>query len=199
MIQPGLTPTYYTITFLGYISIIIVYSIFLRDNLKTNNYWVIFGSMLILYGYATLTYEYYQEWEIAINEEKRLHIDQRYKKGQNLEQAQQQEFQLVEFELVKKHFFQGHFILFLFHALSFIIPINMHVKTSNITAMLGHFMIYTNKYLTFGYFLMLIYYILYFIRNYHESPKRFVNKLQLSAAVLIMYRYLQNIIYMLTR
>ena len=80
MQKTGLTPTYYIITLLGYVVMTSVYAIYLRYNLKHYNYGVIFGSTLILYGYGLLAYEYYEEWNIAINEEKRLHIDNKYDK-----------------------------------------------------------------------------------------------------------------------
>jgi hypothetical protein len=198
MQKTGLTPTYYIITLLGYVVMTSVYAIFLRYNLKHYKYGVIFGSALILYGYALLAYEYYEEWSVAINEEKRLHIDNKYDKKETIKKAEQKEFQFVELELVTKHFFKGHAMLCLFHILSFIIPINEHLKMTDITAMLGHFMVYTNTYLTFGYVLLLTYYLLYLIRNYAETHKYFVNKLQVVGSGMLIYHYIQNIIYMLT-
>ena len=198
MQKTGLTPTYYIITLLGYVVMTSVYAIYLRYNLKHYNYGVIFGSTLILYGYGLLAYEYYEEWNIAINEEKRLHIDNKYDKKETIKKAEQKAFQFVELELVSKHFFKGHVVLGLFHALSFIIPINEHVKMTDITAILGHFMVYTNTYLTFGYVLLLTYYILYLIRNYAEAHKYFVNKLQLVGASMLIYHFVLDIKYMLT-
>jgi hypothetical protein len=189
MAKSGLPPTYYIITLLGYAVMMCVYAIFLRHNLKEYNYGIIFGCVLILYGYVLLFYEYYQAWGISINEEKRLDIDMKNK---------QKEFQFVELELVSKHFFKGHVILGLFHLLSFIIPINEHVKMTDITAILGHFMVYTNTYLTFGYVLLLTYYILYLIRNYAEAHKYFVNKLQVLGASMLIYHFVLDINYMLT-
>lgn len=189
MAKAGLPPTYYIITLLGYAVMMCVYAIFLRYNLKEYNYGIIFGCVLILYGYALLFYEYYQAWGISINEEKRLDIDMKNK---------QKEFQFVELELVSKHFFKGHVVLGLFHLLSFIIPINEHVKMTDITAILGHFMVYTNTYLTFGYVLLLTYYILYLIRNYAEAHKYFVNKLQVLGASMLIYHFVLDIKYMLT-
>ena len=198
MQRSGLTPTYYIITLLGYVVMIWVYAIFLRYNLKQYKYGVIFGSALIFYGYALLAYEYYKEWNIAINEEKRLHMDKKHDTNTIIQNAEQKIFQLVELELVTKHFFKGHFILGLFHTLSFIIPINEHLKTSDITAIFGHFMVYTDTYLTFGYVLLLAYYIVYLIRNYEEARKYFVNKLQVLGSSMLIYHYIQNIRYMLT-
>ena len=189
MQKTGLTPMYFIITLLGYAVMICVYSIFLRYNLKHYNYGIIFGSVLILYGYILLFYEFYEEWKIAINEEYRRHIDKK---------NEQTEFQFVNIELVSKHFFQGHVILALFHVLSFIIPINEHVKMTDITAILGHFMVYTDTYLTFGYVLLLTYYVLYLIRNYAEAHKYFVNKLQVVGASMLIYHFVQDIMYMLT-
>jgi hypothetical protein len=189
----GLTPTYYIITLLGYVVMICIYAIFLRYNLKQHKYGLIFGSALILYGYILLFYEYYEEWSVAINEEKQLHIDKTDDK-----KVEQNIFQFIELELVIKHFFKGHVVLGLFHALSFIIPINEHVKTSDITAILGHFMVYNDIYLTFGYVLLLTYYVLYLIRNYAEAHKYFVNKLQVVGASMLIYHFVQDIKYMLT-
>ena len=197
MQRTGLTPTYYIITLLGYVVMICIYAIFLRYNLKQYKYGLIFGSALILYGYILLFYEYYEEWSVAINEEKQLHIDKKNEKKENIKNAEQNIFRFVEFELVIKHFFKGHFILGLFHTLSFIIPINEHVKTSDITAILGHFMDYTDNYLTFGYVLLLTYYVLYLIRNYAEAHKYFVNKLQVVGASMLIYHFVQDIKYML--
>ena len=198
MKKSGLPPMYYIITLLGYVVMTSVYAIFLRYNLKQYKYGVIFGSALILCGYALLAYEYYEEWNIAINEEKRLHIDNKYDKKETIKKPDQKEFQFVELELVSKHFFKGHVVLGLFHALSFIIPINEHVKMTDITAILGHFMVYTNTYLTFGYVLLLTYYILYLIRNYAEAHKYFVNKLQVLGASMLIYHFVLDIKYMLT-
>ena len=198
MQKTGLTPTYYIITLLGYVVMTSVYAIYLRYNLKHYNYGVIFGSTLILYGYGLLAYEYYEEWNIAINEEKRLHIDNKYDKKETIKKAEQKAFQFVELELVSKHFFKGHVVLGLFHALSFILPINEHLKMSDITAVLGHFMVYANTYLTFGYVLLLTYYMLYLIRNYEEAHKYFVNKLQLVGASMLIYHFVLDIKYMLT-
>jgi hypothetical protein len=198
MQKTGLTPTYYIITLLGYGVMMCVYAIYLRYNLKQYKYGLIFGSALILYGYALLFYEYYEEWSVAINEEKRLHIDKKNEKKETIKRAEQKEFQFVELELVTKHFFKGHVILGLFHALSFIIPINEHLKTSDITAILGHFMVYNDIYLTFGYVLLLAYYILYLIRNYEEAHKYFVNKLQVIGSSMLIYHFVQDIKYMLT-
>jgi len=197
MKKTGLTPTYYIITLLGYVVMTLVYAIYLRYNLKHYSYGVIFGSALILYGYALLAYEYYEVWNVAVNTEKKLHIDKKSEKKATIEKAEQKDFQFIELELVTKHFFKGHVILGIFYALSFIIPINEHVKTSDITAMFGHFMVYTNTYLTFGYALLLAYYVLYLIRNYEEARKYFVNKLQVLGSGMLIYHYIQNIMYML--
>lgn len=194
----GLTPVYYIIILLGYVVMMLVYIIFLRDNLKDRNYMHIFGSVLILYGYALLVYEYSEEWRIAIDREKSLDIDNKYEKKETIKRLEQEDFQFVELELVKQHFFKGRVILGLFHMLSFILPINKHVKMTDITAILGQFMVYTDTYLTFGYVLLLTYYVLYFIRNYKEANKYFVNKLQLVGSSMLIYHYFQNIMYMLT-
>jgi len=198
MKKSGLPPMYYIITLLGYAVMMCVYAIYLRHNLKQYNYGIIFGCMLILYGYALLFYEYYQAWNIAINEEKRLDIDNKYDKKETIKKPDQKEFQFVELELVSKHFFKGHVVLGLFHALSFIIPINEHVKMTDITAILGHFMVYTDIYLTFGYVLLLTYYVLYLIRNFAEAHKYFVNKLQVLGASMLIYHFVLDIKYMLT-
>jgi hypothetical protein len=198
MQKTGLTPTYYIITLLGYVVMTLVYAIFLRYNLKHYKYGLIFGSALILYGYVLLFYEYYEEWSVAINEEKRLHIDKKDEKKATIKKAEQKEFQFVELELVIKHFFKGHVVLGLFHALSFILPINEHVKMTDITAILGHFMVYTDTYLTFGYVLLLTYYILYLIRNFAEAHKYFVNKLQVLGASMLIYHFVLDIKYMFT-
>ena len=190
MQKTGLTPTYYIITLLGYVTMTLVYAIYLRYNLKQYKYGIIFGSALILYGYALLAYEYHEEWSLAINEEKRLHIDNKYEKKETIKKAEQKEFQFVELELLIKHFFKGHVILGIFHALSFIM--------SDITAVFGHFMVYTDTYLKFGYVLLLAYYVLYLIRNYEEARKYFVNKLQVLGSGMLIYHYIQNIKYMLT-
>ena len=195
----GLTPTYYIIILLGYLVMMLVYLIFLRDNLKDRNYMHIFGSILILYGYALLVYEYSEEWKIAIDQEKRLDIDNNYEKKATIKKAEQTDFQFVELELVKQHFFKGRVVLGLFHTLSFILPINEHVKITDITAILGQFMIYTDTYLTFGYVLLLTYYALYFIRNYKDAHKYFVNKLQLVGSSMLIYHNAKNIMYMLSR
>jgi hypothetical protein len=166
--------------------------------LKQYKYGLIFGSALILYGYVLLFYEYYEEWSVAINEEKQLHIDKKDEKKATIKKAEQKEFQFVELELVTKQFFKGHVILGLFHALSFILPINEHVKMTDITAILGHFMVYTDTYLTFGYVLLLTYYILYLIRNFAEAHKYFVNKLQVLGASMLIYHFVLDIKYMLT-
>ena len=194
----GLTPTYYIITLLGYVVMICVYAIYLRYNFKQHKYGLIFGSALILYGYILLFYEYYEEWSVAINEEKQLHIEKKSEKKETIKKAEQKVFQFVELELVIKHFFKGHAVLCFFHALSFIIPINEHLKMTDITAILGHFMVYTDNYLTFGYVLLLAYYVLYLIRNYEEAHKYFVNKLQVVGASMLIYHYVQNISYMLS-
>ena len=198
MQKTGLTPTYYIITLLGYVTMTLVYAIYLRYNLKQYKYGIIFGSALILYGYALLAYEYHEEWSLAINEEKRLHIDNKYEKKETIKKAEQKEFQFVELELLIKHFFKGHVILGIFHALSFIIPINEHLKMSDITAVFGHFMVYTDTYLTFGYVLLLTYYVLYLIRNFAEEHKYFVNKLQVLGASMLIYHFVLDIKYMLT-
>jgi hypothetical protein len=194
----GLTPMYYIIILLGYVVMMLVYAIFLHDNLKDRNYMRIFGSILILYGYALLVYEYSEEWKIAIDQEKRQDIDNKYEKKATIKKAEQTDFQFVELELVKRHFFKGRVILALFHTLSFILPINEHVKITDITAILGQFMVYTDTYLTFGYILLLTYYALYFIRNYKDAHKYFVNKLQLVGSSMLIYHNAKNIIYMLT-
>ena len=198
MKKTGLTPYYYIITLLGYVIITCGYAIFLQENLKQKRYGLIFGSALIFYGYALLVYEYYEEWKLAIEEEKRLQIDKKHDKGVSLDQAEKKVFQGIELELVKNHFFKGHVVLFVFHALSFIAPINIHLKMSDITAVLGHLMVYTDTYLTFGYALLLLYYILYFIRNYKEAHEFFVNKLQVVGSGMLIYHYVQNILYMLS-
>jgi hypothetical protein len=194
----GLTPMYYIIILLGYVVMTMVHLIFLRDNLKERNYMHIFGSILILYAYALLVYEYSEEWKIAINEEKREDIDNKYEKKATIKKAEQTDFQFVELELVKQHFFKGRAVLGLFHILSFILPINEHVKITDITAILGQFMVYTDTYLTFGYIFLLTYYVLYFIRNYKDANKYFVNKLQVIGSGMLIYHNAKNIMYMLT-
>ena len=189
---------YYIITLLGYVVMTAVYAIYLRYNMKQYKYGIIFGSALILYGYFLLTYEYYKEWNVAINEEKRLHMDKKYEKKETIKKDEQKEFLSVELDLVSKHYFKGHAVLCLFHALSFIMPINEHLKMTDITAVFGHFMVYNDIYLTFGYALLLAYYILYLIRNYEEAHKYFVNKLQVLGSGMLIYHYVQNISYTLS-
>ena len=198
MQKTGLTPMYYIITLLGYAVMMSVYAIYLRYNMKQYKYGIIFGSALILYGYFLLTYEYYKEWNVAINEEKRLHMDKKYEKKETIKKDEQKEFLSVELDLVSKHYFKGHAVLCLFHALSFIMPINEHLKMTDITAVFGHFMVYNDIYLTFGYALLLAYYILYLIRNYEEAHKYFVNKLQVLGSGMLIYHYVQNISYTLS-
>jgi hypothetical protein len=195
----GLTPSYYIITLLGYVVMIVVYAIFLRENWKTNNYGIVFGSLLVLYGYTLLLYEYSKEWQIAISEEYRRRIDYTHAKGGDTTEAKENKiFQSVELGLVTKHFFKGRAVLIFFHVLSFILPINEHLKMTDITAIFGQFMVYTDNYLTFGYILLFIYYLLYFIRNYKESHKYFVNKLQMVGSSMLIYHYFKNISYMLS-
>jgi hypothetical protein len=195
----GLTPIYYIITILGYVIMFSVYAIFFCENMKERNYGIVFGSMLVLYGYGLLLYEYSKEWQIAMNEEYRRHIDYTHAKGvATLGQEENKIFQSVELGLVTKHFFKGRAVLILFHVLSFILPINEHLKISDITAILGQFMVYTDTYLTIGYILLFIYYLLYFIRNYKDSHKYFVNKLQMVGSSMLMYHYFKNISYMLS-
>ena len=196
----GLTPMYFIITILGYVLMTAVYVIFLCENLKKkNNYAIIFGSALILYGYALLLYEYSKEWQIAINEGYRRHIGYTHAKGgETAEEKEYKIFQSTELELVAKHFFKGRAVLFMFFTLSFILPINEHLKMTDITAVLGNLMVYTDTYLTFGYVLLLAYYVLYFIRNYKDANKYFVNKLQVLGSGMLIYHYIQDISYMLT-
>lgn len=200
MKKTGLTPTYYIITILGYVLITAVYAIFLCENLKKkNNYLIIFGSALILYGYSLLLYEYSKEWKIAIKEEYRRHIEYTHAKGDETpEEKEYKIFQSTELGLVIKHFFKGRAVLVIFFALSFILPINEHLKMTDITAVLGNLMVYTDTYLTFGYVLLLAYYVLYFIRNYKDANKYFVNKLQVLGSGMLIYHYIQDISYMLT-
>jgi hypothetical protein len=198
MQKTGLTPTYYIITLLGYVVMTLVYAIYLRYNLKQYKYGIIFGSALILYGYALLAYEYYEEWNIAINSEKKLHMDKKHDTSETIKKAEQKKFQFIELGLVSKHFFRGHAVLCLFYTLSFIMPINEHLKMTDITAVFGHFMVYNNIYLTIGYILLFIYYLLYFLRNYMDSHKYFVNKLQLVGSSMLIYHYFKNISYMLS-
>jgi hypothetical protein len=192
MKKTGLTPMYFIITILGYLLITATYAIFLYENLKKNNYLIIFGSALILYGYSLLLYEYSKEWQIAIKEENKRHIDKK------TEEKEYKDFQSTELEMVTKHFFKGRVVLFIFFALSFILPINEHLKMSDITALLGNLMVYTDTYLTFGYVLLLTYYVLYFIRNYKDVNKYFVNKLQVLGSGMLIYHYILDIKYMLT-
>ena len=198
MQKSRLTPMYYIIILLGYVVMMMVHVIFLHDNLKDRNYMHIFGSILILYGYALLVYEYSEEWKIAIDQEKRLDIDNKYEKKATIEKAEQTDFQFVELELVTQHFFKGRAVLGFFHILSFILPINEHVKITDITAILGQFMVYTDTYLIFGYIFLLTYYVLYFIRNYKDANKYFVNKLQVVGSGMLIYHNAKNIMYMLT-
>jgi hypothetical protein len=196
----GLTPTYFIITILGYVLMTSVYAIFLCENLKNNNYLIIFGSALILYGYSLLLYEYSKEWQIAINEGYRRHIGYTHAKGGvSVEEKQYKVFQSTELALVTKHFFKGRAVLAIFFILSFILPINEHFKTTDITAVLGQFMVYTDTYLTFGYVLLLTYYVLYLIRNYKDANKYFVNKLQVLGSAMLIYHYIQDISYMLIK
>jgi hypothetical protein len=196
----GLTPTYFIITILGYVVMTAIYAIFLRENLmKNNNYAIIFGSALILYGYSLLIYEYSKEWQIAMSEEYRRHIGYIHSKGSDsVEEKEYKVFQSVELGLIAKHFFKGHLVLGIFFALSFILPINEHLKMTDITALLGQIMVYTDTYLILGYGLLLTYYVLYFIRNYKDSNKYFVNKLQLLGSSMLIYHYFKNISYMLS-
>jgi len=198
----GLTPTYFIVTILGYVLMTSVYAIFLCENLKKkdNNYLIIFGSALILYGYSLLTYEYSKEWQIAINEGYRRHIGYTHAKGdESTEEKEYNLFQSAELGLVAKQFFKGRAVLVIFFALSFMFPINEHLKMTDITALLGQFMVYTDTYLTFGYVLLLTYYLLYFIRNYKDANKYFVNKLQVLGSGMLIYHYIQDISYMLTK
>jgi hypothetical protein len=198
----GLTPTYFIVTILGYVLMTSVYAIFLCENLKKkdNNYLIIFGSALILYGYSLLTYEYSKEWKIAINEGYRRHIGYTHAKGgESTEEKQYNLFQSAELGLVAKHFFKGRAVLVIFFALSFMFPINEHLKMTDITALLGQFMVYTDTYLTFGYVLLLTYYLLYFIRNYKDANKYFVNKLQVLGSGMLIYHYIQDISYKLIK
>ena len=72
----------------------------------------------------------------------------------------------------------------------------MHRKTSDITAIIGHFSLFSNIFVPLGYLSLIIYYILYAIRNFVDIKRFFVNKLQVIAALMIIYHYTEMLLFM---
>lgn len=177
-------------TIIGYTLFSCVYGIFLMCNIEKNK-WILFGSILIFSGYLFLMVEYYQEYHIVKSKNNKLFSPPKLN-NEELQHA----YQELELDLIKEHYFKGHLLLFLFHFLSTILPINMHRKTSDITAIIGHFSLFSNIFVPLGYLSLIIYYILYAIRNFVDIKRFFVNKLQVIAALMIIYHYTEMLLFM---
>ena len=116
----------------------------------------IFGSLLVVVGYYYLVIEYSKENNKTNS------------------------------KVVKKTFPTGHLILALFLFLSSFLPINVHIKRSDVVAFIGHLLIVFSRNLM-GSALLVIYYIIYFFRNFDLG--NIINILQIIGAAFLVYFY----------
>ena len=164
------------ICLLGYFILTCLYAYYSTLNLKETEY-ILFGSIIITVGYLILLINKFRE-----KKEKNYEV----KNGYLIEK--QKNYQ-VEY---------GHLILFIFFILSYILPINNHMKDTNFFALFGHLIlaflilndidnwIATITKVIFIIFLI-IYYIIYIYDNFHNISKHTVKAHLLGSALLIIY------------
>ena len=90
----------------------------------------------------------------------------------------------------------GHIVLFIFYLLTFLTEkkINNHAKDSDVLALLGHaVLIFKNDLNIVGYSSLLVYYILYIIRNFKEFD-HWSNKFQVGGGIILIVYYIIEII-----
>jgi hypothetical protein len=168
------------ITFIGYFTITLAYLIFVFTNIKRGEPYIIVGSVMIFIGYLLLAKDYF---EVVMDE-----MEIKLWKG---EETTNENGSLLN---VADTFTGGHFILFAFFLLSFFLPINEHLKDSDVIPIIGHFLLFTHQFLFFSYLLMVIYYSMYFVRNFKDTSKYVVNILQCIAAVLLIFHYFEGMV-----
>lgn len=83
----------------------------------------------------------------------------------------------------------GHLILAIFYLISFVLPINEHLKKSDLLALVGHvLLIKHNKLSSVGMASLLVYYLVYIARNAQEF-EHLPNKLQVVGGVVVTGYY----------
>ena len=169
-------------TFIGYFLITVAYLIYVFKNLKTQEPYLVFGSITIFIGYLLLTKNYFE----VVMDEMGIEIWNKDETGQ-LNSGSNNNF-------VFDTFTDGHFILFVFFLLSFFMPINEHKKESDVVAIVGYLLLFSHHFIPLSYIMMLIYYTLYFVRNFKDTNKYFVNVLQCLAAVFLIFHYFEGLV-----
>jgi len=170
------------VTFVGYFFITIAYLIYVFANLKTREPYLIFGSIMIFVGYLLLAKNYFE----VVMDEMDIQLWQKNETSQPVAEGKN--------NLVFDTFTDGHFILFLFFLLSFFIPINEHKKESDVVAIVGHLLLFTHHFVFLSYLMMLIYYTLYFVRNFKDTNKYIVNVLQCLGALFLIFHYFEGLV-----
>jgi hypothetical protein len=86
----------------------------------------------------------------------------------------------------------GHIILTIFYFVSFLYPINDHRKDSDVLALVGHILLIKNNELEiFGKGSLIVYYVLYVMRNFKEF-EFLPNKIQVvGGSVAVIYYILE--------
>ena len=192
----------------GYAVMTIVYCIFVVYNIQSGKPEILLGSILIFLGYVLLAYKYVQEVsekDEELEKEKKAHkagkIGKTHtggkagtsKKAQKAEREKKQEKQ-AEIRSLSDIFLNGYFVVFLFYLLSFLLPINPHSKLSNITAVIGYFLLFINHFVIVGYASLLAYYGLYFFRHIKDINTSIVSVLQTIASGSLIVYYSQDIL-----
>jgi hypothetical protein len=154
----------FSIALFGYSILSCVYLTHLYTNIINNEpILIIIGSIMILLGYVLLIKHYYDE--------------------------QNNDKQNNEFNVKKENINYGYLILFLFFFLSFLIPINSHLKNTDLFALAGNsLLIFQTPLMTFGYIFNIIYYLIYIVKTslIKYNNIKFVKLVALS---LIIYYY----------
>jgi hypothetical protein len=154
----------FSIALFGYSILSCVYLTHLYTNIINNEpILIIIGSIMILLGYVLLIKHYY---------------DEQYNDEQN-----------NEFNVKKENINYGYLILFLFFFLSFLIPINLHLKNTDLFALAGNsLLIFQTPLMTFGYIFNIIYYLIYIVKTslIKYNNLKYVSIVALS---LIIYYY----------
>lgn len=153
----------------GYIGLTLIYLNYAQEE-SNHNKLLLIGALFITLGYAVSSFEKIKSLDKSKSKSK------------------------VEVEYIDK-ISLGHTILFSFYLSSFIlsklfnIDINHHLKMTDITALVGHFILITkNKYNKIGYLLLTIYYVLYVFSNIHHD------KIQSLLGVILLSYYVQSTI-----
>jgi len=143
---------------IGYFLFTFSYLIQLLNSINKDNMYIIFGTILLSFGYFELFIKYYKKMKD--------YTEKKHNKQKKWDKT-------------------GNLIIFMYFLISYLLPINKHKHLTDIFSLIGHLLIITNINSNFSNILFTLYYLSYAITTLEENVLS--NKIKLFGALILIY------------